>query len=61
MDQIRDLYPVDKKAIDFTLLKLTKEELFIKAGYTENNSVYKAFLETQSKLPDKVEYDNPNQ
>ena len=52
---------MDKTTTDFTLLKLTKEELFIKAGYTENHSVYKAFLETQNELPDEVEFDNPDQ
>ena len=61
MDQIRDFYPMDKTKIDCTLLKLTKEELFIKAGYTENHSVYKAFLETQNELSNEVGYDNPKQ
>lgn len=51
---------MDKTITDCTLLKLSKEELFIKAGYTENHSVYKAFLETQDKPQDEVEYDNPS-
>ena len=52
---------MDKTTTDCTVLKLTKEELFIKAGYTENHSVYKAFLEAQDKLLDELEYDNPSQ
>ena len=39
--------------IDLNELKLTQEELFIRAGFTEKHSVYKAFLETQNKLQDE--------
>jgi len=34
---------------DYTLLKSNKEELFKKAGYSENSAVYRAFVGSQQQ------------
>ena len=34
---------------DYTLLKSSKEELFEKAGYSENYAVYRAFIDSQQQ------------
>ena len=41
---------------DYSLLKISKKELFIIAGYNENYSVYRSFLEAQKKHQDEINY-----
>jgi len=45
---------------DYSLLKLSKKELFIIAGYNENYSVYRSFIETQKKHQDEINYKKNN-
>jgi phage terminase small subunit len=39
---------------DYSLLKINKKDLFKIAGYNENYSVYRSFIETQKKHPDEI-------